>query len=290
MPLRPLQATRLGRRPEVLEGRNPERLPHLAHGLGSHAGDPQQLHERGRDLGAQALVIGHASRPGQLGDLVADRLANPGDRAPVTRAIGRCDVECRSLDRIRGAMVGNRLERDLTRELEDVPDLMEDPRQVPVGKRLAGSAVDRLRPLGLVGIEGRQDRRGIAAGHAPHGTRVAWATSGRVGHQRSRGAPTVAWRDDVGAGRPAQAGTAGGSARPGRRGPPPAHRRTGRAPGARDRRGPGPGAPGPARDRQRGTGPMRGARRALATYAATTRPPPGRAQRASPGRAHGPHR
>ena len=132
-----LQATQvagLGGAAQVVERLDAQRVVNHADRPGADARDPQQLHEAGRNLRAEPVMEGHVAGRGELGDLVADRLPHPGDRAPVTGPVRRRDVERGTRDRVRGAMVGNGLEHDLALDLEDVADLVEDAGQVAVGE------------------------------------------------------------------------------------------------------------------------------------------------------------
>ena len=157
--LDPLEDALLGARRDALEGpqalflrrllearqvRDPERLPHDPHGLGPDAGDPQQVDERAGDLCPQLLVVRHVAGRGELEDLVGDRLADAGDRASLAGRVRRPDVERRPGDRVRGPVVGDGLEHELALDLEDVADLVEDPRELAVG--------DGTRRLGLVAV------------------------------------------------------------------------------------------------------------------------------------------
>ena len=127
----------------------------LADGLGPEPGDLQELDEARRDLGPQPLVEGEAAGRGELGELVADRLADARDARRIPGPVGRHEVDRAPSDRIGGAVVGDDLEPELTLELEHVADLVEDPGKVAVGQcRLVGGH----RPDGrrLPGRTGRQ--------------------------------------------------------------------------------------------------------------------------------------
>ena len=79
----------LGGMPEVLDRLDAEIRVELPHGLRTEAGDPQQLDQARRDLGAQAVVVGHPAGRRQLADLVADGLADAGDGRRASGSIGR---------------------------------------------------------------------------------------------------------------------------------------------------------------------------------------------------------
>ena len=171
------QAPRLGGLPQVLERRDPEPLVDDAHGLRPDARDPQQVDEAGRDLGAQPLVVRHVAGRGELDDLVADRLADARDRPPVARRVRGRDVERRPGDRVRGPVVGDGLELDLALDLEDVADLVEDPREVAVGRRAPAG----LGQVGVVGVE-EVDVDGLVDGIGGHARMVRAGLPARAGY------------------------------------------------------------------------------------------------------------
>ena len=158
MPLRLAQAARLGRLAQVLQRRDAQALVDDAHGLGPDARDPQQVDEARRDLGPQPLVDGHVPGRRELDDLVADRLAHARDRPAVARGVRRRDVERGPGDGVGGPVVGDGLEHDLALDLEDVADLVEDPREVAVGRRAPAG----LGQVGVVGVEGVEGVDGVA--------------------------------------------------------------------------------------------------------------------------------
>ena len=83
----------------------------------------------------------------QLGDLVLDRLADARDLGRLPGSVCRYDIERAATDGVGRAVVGDRLEDELALQLEDVADLVEDPREVAVGQlgRLIGRAIDHGR-------------------------------------------------------------------------------------------------------------------------------------------------
>ena len=168
---------------ELGHGGDPELLVELADGLRAEAGDPEQLHERRRDLGAKPLEIGHPAGRDELADLVADRPPDAGDLRRAAGAVRGDEVDRAPPDRVRGAVVGDRLERDLALDLEDVADLVEDPGEVAVrqvgrfvgedvGGRLVrvvvGGLWRRRRPLAERGRRGAA--RGALSGHRRDGS------------------------------------------------------------------------------------------------------------------------
>ena len=125
----------LGRGPEVVERRDPELRVDQANGLRSEARQSEEVEQRRRELGEQPLVVRDDARRGGLGDLVRDRLADAGDlrRAPVAVRLG--DVDRLSADRVGGAVVGHGLEDELTLDLEEIADLVEDPGELAIRHR-----------------------------------------------------------------------------------------------------------------------------------------------------------
>ena len=131
------QVTRLGGPPQVVHALDAEAFPDEPHGLWPHARDPQQVNEARRDLRAQSVMQADAAGRRHLHDLVADGPAYARDRPPVTCGVRGRDVERRLRNGVRGAVVGDGLERDLALDFEDVADLVEDAREVVVGGRHA---------------------------------------------------------------------------------------------------------------------------------------------------------
>ena len=158
------ERARLGRLAEVLERLDVELLVDEADGLRPEAGDREQLDEARRDLRAEPLVVGHVAGRDELRDLVADRLADARDLRRVAGPVGRDEVDRAAADRVGGAVVGDRLERDLALDLEHVADLVEDPREVAV-RQVAGGAPGRplrRRPSSSWGRD-RRRRSGLSA-------------------------------------------------------------------------------------------------------------------------------
>ena len=106
----------------------------LADGLGAEARDAQEVDEPGRDLGLEPLVEGHAAGRRELGDLVADGRAHPGDPRRGAAAVRRDEVDRAAPDGVRRAVVRDGLEDELALDLEHVADLVEDPGEVAVGQ------------------------------------------------------------------------------------------------------------------------------------------------------------
>ena len=105
---------------------------------------------------------------GELGDLVADGLADARDLRRLAGPIGGHEVDRAAPDGIGGAVVGDGLEHELALDLEHVADLVEDPGQVAVGQRravgpsLGGWSVAWSADAGRVVGSGRDDP--VAAG------------------------------------------------------------------------------------------------------------------------------
>jgi len=102
--------------------------------LGSETRELEELDEARRDLRAKPLEIGHPAGRDELGDLVRDRLADARDLRRVAGPIGRDEVDRAPADRVGGTVVGDRLERELALDLEDVADLVEDAGEIAVGQ------------------------------------------------------------------------------------------------------------------------------------------------------------
>ena len=114
-------------------------------------------------ISARSLfVIRHPAGRRELGDLVGDRGADAGDGPALAGRVGRPDVERRACDRVRRPVVGDGLEHELALDLEDVPDLVEDPREVAIGDGAGG-----LRLVAVLVVE----RRGVL--ERVHSRRVA---------------------------------------------------------------------------------------------------------------------
>jgi hypothetical protein len=150
---------------KVLERLDVELVVDQFHGLGPQAGDLEQPDEARRDLRPEALVVDHVAGRHELGDLVADRLADAGDLRRVAGPIGGNQVNRAAPDRVGRPVVGDRLERDLALDLEDVADLMEDPGEVAVGQLVAAAFAGVI--VGVVGVVevGVVERREVI-GHA----------------------------------------------------------------------------------------------------------------------------
>ena len=200
---------------ELVHGRDPELLVELADGLRAEPGDLEELDEARRDLRAEPLEIRHPAGRHELGDLVADRLADAADLRRVAGAVGGDEIDRAAADRVGGAVVGDRLERDLALDLEDVADLVEDPGEVAVRQvgGLVGEDVGR-RVVVRRGCGGRCELGEVARRRPSEpACRSAMAPrSGRVDCAASR--PMVARAPASGRGPPA----ARGSARPRRPG------------------------------------------------------------------------
>ena len=139
---------------QVVDRLDAELRVDLPDGLGSEPGDAQQLDQARRDLRAEAVVVGHVAGRRQLLDLVADRLADARDLGRLPGPVGRHEVDRAASDGVGRAVIGDRLEDELALELEDVADLVEDPREVAVGqlgrliRRGLGSCADGSRSGG----------------------------------------------------------------------------------------------------------------------------------------------
>src|SRR5205814_1488122 len=116
----------LGRLAELLHRRDAQLLVELADGFRAEPGNIEQLDEAGRNLGPQPFEHGHPARRHELADLVADRLADTADLGRIAGTIGGDEIDRTPADGIRCPVIGNRLERDLALDLEDVADLMKD--------------------------------------------------------------------------------------------------------------------------------------------------------------------
>ena len=135
-PRSPRRRPGFGRSSKALEIGDTERRPELADGLRAETRDLEEIDEGGRELGQQSLVIGEVPGPGQLLDLVRDRLADARDLGRVAVEIGLGNADRRAPDGVGSAVVGHGLEDELALDLEEVADLVEDARQVGVAGRI----------------------------------------------------------------------------------------------------------------------------------------------------------
>ena len=132
----------------------------------------QELGEGGRHLAVQALEEAQAAGRGQLRDLVGDRGADARDRRRLAVAVGARDLVRAVGNGVRGAMVGDRLEDDLARDLEEGADLVEDGRQLGVrGER------------GRVGGGGPRRVARVVRGADAGGRRCGRVDAGLLGHR-----------------------------------------------------------------------------------------------------------
>ena len=150
------QATSLRGPAQVVHGLDAELGVQLANGLGSEAGDAQQLDEAGRDLGPEPVVVRHVARRDELADLVADGLADTRDGRRVPGPVGRREVDRAAADGIGRPVIGDGLEHELALQFEDVADRVEDPGEVAVGQvsrvghhRMVAGAGRRIRACPL---------------------------------------------------------------------------------------------------------------------------------------------
>ena len=152
---------RLGRL-QLLEGRDPEPLPEMRTVLGPTPGIRSSSTRLAGISAAEPLVVrpcGRSSTSSTILSLIASPtpgigrpVARPGRRATTSNGAAR--------DRVGRPVVGDGLELDLALDLEDVADLVEDPREVAVGHRAA-----RRSSPSAVGV-GRRPRRGRRRGAA----------------------------------------------------------------------------------------------------------------------------
>ena len=201
----------LCRVPQVLEVLDAERLVEDPHRPRPDARHPQQLDERRRHLGPEAVVERHVARRDQLRDLVADGRADTLDPGPVARAVGRRDVGRRVRDRVGRPVIRDGLEDQLALDLEHVADLVEDPRENAVGQLAPGPARLGVRVRGSAGSTWASVSSASAASSGGHGNSEGMprmvAAGGRV--------RPMLRRQPRGRGRPVSRGRA-----PGRPGPP----------------------------------------------------------------------
>ena len=166
----------LGRLAEVLERLDPELLVEQADGLRAEARDLEQLDEARRDLRPEPLVDS-AIRPVVTSSAILSLIAwpTPGDLRRVAGAVGGDEVDRAAADRVRRAVVGDRLERDLALDLEHVADLVEDPGEVAVRQvvavlpRIIGVLIGLLvvRVVGVDRVVGGGARFGVVGHRRP---------------------------------------------------------------------------------------------------------------------------
>ena len=182
IPRRSRSVARLGGALEVLERLDAELLVELLDGLRPDTGDVHELDERRRDLRPQPLVVGHPARRRELGDLVADRGADPGDAWRLACPVGGDEVDRAATDGVGRPVVGDGLEAELALDLEHVADLVEDPRQVavrqaPVGAVALFLVVERDRLQVLLGTDQFVASWHVGDGSRPRASRPTPATT-----------------------------------------------------------------------------------------------------------------
>ena len=127
------QAAGLGGGPQPFERVDPELGVQQSHRLRPDARDAQHVEQTVGDLGAEPLVILEVAGLAELGELRGQRRSGPRDLRWLTSTVECGDVIGVALDDVGHAAIGHRLVDDLSEDLEHVTDLVEDPRQLPVG-------------------------------------------------------------------------------------------------------------------------------------------------------------
>ncbi len=168
-------ATGLGCQSKVFDRLDAKALVQQLDGLGPDSGDLEQVDERRREFGPEALVVDEATGRRQLGELVADGLADARDRRRMALPIGPRYLVRALGDGLSCAVIGDRLEDELALDLEDVADLVEHPRQLVVGEEW---------DLGLTG----GDVRGLGW-HGHNRSRARVPQSSRAGRRGGPGDP-----------------------------------------------------------------------------------------------------
>ena len=149
-PRRPRSRPDRRRVAQLLQRRDPERRVQLADRLRAEARDAEEVEERGRELGEEALVVPETAGLCELGELVGDRPPDARDLRRAALAVRPRDLDRRSPDGIRRAVIGHRLEDELALDLEEVADLVEDPvparrsRAAPARRRRGGPRAGRI--------------------------------------------------------------------------------------------------------------------------------------------------
>ena len=109
--------------------------------FGPRPGISQHLDEARRDLLAELVVEPHPAGRDELGDLVADRLADTRHLRRRAGAVGCDEVDRTAPDRVGRPVVGNGFEDEFALDLEHVADLVEDPGQAAVGQLALGGCI-----------------------------------------------------------------------------------------------------------------------------------------------------
>jgi hypothetical protein len=124
--VRPSRVFQLG---QVADAELLEDDPRLA---GPQARHLEQLDQAGRELAAQPLDVLERAGRQELADLLLERLADPLDAAQPLFGVKPLDRLAQALDPTGGVAVGVDSEPLLALDLEEIPDLLEQPRHVPV--------------------------------------------------------------------------------------------------------------------------------------------------------------
>ncbi len=131
-PPRVAQRARFQGGAQVVEGGDSQAVPEHPDRPRAEPRDREHLRQGGRDLGVEAFEERQVTGRRQLGDLVRDRLPDPGDPRRASGPVGSGDLDRAVRDRVGGTVIGDRLEDELPLDLEQIADLVEDARQVPV--------------------------------------------------------------------------------------------------------------------------------------------------------------
>ena len=147
-PSKSAQAARFSRRPKGIQISDPKRRPELPHGLGPETGHRKDIEQGDGKLRQELLVVAEAARPRQLGNLVRDGSTHARKIRRMAVDVGPGHGNGRPADRIRSPVVGHGLEHELTLDLEQVADLMEDACEFGVGGQFSPGRQRRILGLG----------------------------------------------------------------------------------------------------------------------------------------------
>jgi len=119
-------------RMQVFEVVDLELVVKLLDGSRADAGDRQESDQARRNFDPEVLVVSQPAGPREFLELLRDGLPYPRNPRRAAVSIGARDFDRRVSDRVGRLVVGHGLEDELAPDLEHVPDLVEDARQLAI--------------------------------------------------------------------------------------------------------------------------------------------------------------